>query len=342
MKNLYLLAILLTYTISNAQIVDIPDANFKNALVNTNCVDITGDFNGDVDADTNNDGEIQLSEAEAVITLIIENENISSLEGLQSFINIEDLLLDNDQLTDLDVTQLPNLNYLLCKRNQLTSLDVTQNPNLEYLFFDFNQVTGIDLTQNSNLRVLTSWDNQLISLNLTQNPDLFTLDCRDNQIDNLNLSQNPNLVFMLGSNNQLNALDVSNGSNSIMQIMWAHDNPNLTCIKVDNENATYPVCDIINYEGWCKDASAQYSEFCELGIEDYNKIAFTIFPNPAQNILNIESDWTLENVKIYSMQGVLLKEFFSTSLDISQLSAGMYFIQLSSEGKRVTKKFIKE
>ncbi|MEY3242008.1 MAG: hypothetical protein RIR11_3447, partial [Bacteroidota bacterium] len=41
-----------------AQIVNIPDANFKNALVNTNCVDTDGDGFGDTDADINDDGEI--------------------------------------------------------------------------------------------------------------------------------------------------------------------------------------------------------------------------------------------------------------------------------------------
>ena len=50
MKNTLLLLLLFT-GIVKGQIVNIPDANFKNVLVNTNCVDIDADFVGDVDAD---------------------------------------------------------------------------------------------------------------------------------------------------------------------------------------------------------------------------------------------------------------------------------------------------
>ena len=53
MKNLYILLIaLFAFTISQAQIVNIPDANFKNALLNHIPV-----------IDLNGDSEIQISEA---------------------------------------------------------------------------------------------------------------------------------------------------------------------------------------------------------------------------------------------------------------------------------------
>ena len=48
--------------VANAQIIDFPDANFKNALVNSKCVDTNGDNIGDADADLNDDGEIDARE----------------------------------------------------------------------------------------------------------------------------------------------------------------------------------------------------------------------------------------------------------------------------------------
>jgi len=56
-KLLSLCLLLFSLSIS-AQIVNIPDANFKDALVNTICVDIDGNLGPDIDADLNNDGEI--------------------------------------------------------------------------------------------------------------------------------------------------------------------------------------------------------------------------------------------------------------------------------------------
>jgi hypothetical protein len=43
MKYIHVFTFFLFGVITQAQIVDIPDANFKNALVNTNCVDTIGD-----------------------------------------------------------------------------------------------------------------------------------------------------------------------------------------------------------------------------------------------------------------------------------------------------------
>jgi hypothetical protein len=68
MKHFYILCLLVIGFSADAQIINIPDANFKNALVNTLCVGDweTGDGGPTSDVDVNNDGEIQVSEAAAV------------------------------------------------------------------------------------------------------------------------------------------------------------------------------------------------------------------------------------------------------------------------------------
>jgi hypothetical protein len=83
MKNLFLVCLFLFTLVAKAQTVDIPDANFKNALVNTPCVDTNNDGFGDADADTNNDGEIQFTEAEAILRLHTNDQNIVSMQGIQ-------------------------------------------------------------------------------------------------------------------------------------------------------------------------------------------------------------------------------------------------------------------
>ncbi|MBK5212795.1 MAG: T9SS type A sorting domain-containing protein [Flavobacteriaceae bacterium] len=124
-----------------------------------------------------------------------------------------------------------------------------------------------------------------------------------------------------------------------MFTMFAFNNPELSCIMVDDENAIYPEC--FQFDGWCKDSTASYSEFCELGTEDFTITDFQLYPNPTENILNIQSKENIENVKIYSTQGILVKEDSSKTVDVSQLSAGMYFVKIYVEGKGFTKKFIK-
>ena len=134
------------------QIIDFPDANFKNALVNINCVDTNGDEEEDSDADINDDGEIDVSEALQVKSLTVSNQEILSLEGIANFINIEKLICYSNELTSLDVTSLINLETLSCSSNDLTSLDVKGLTNLQALYCGFNELTSLDVTGLSNLK----------------------------------------------------------------------------------------------------------------------------------------------------------------------------------------------
>ncbi|HEX9826483.1 MAG TPA: T9SS type A sorting domain-containing protein [Flavobacteriaceae bacterium] len=123
MKHLYtFLLYFITVFAVEAQIINIPDANFKNALVNTFCVDTNGDYTLDDDVDTNNDGEIQVAEAEAVTSLDISSKNISNLDGIENFINLFELDCSNNLLESLDLRSIP-ISILGCSSNPyLTSI----------------------------------------------------------------------------------------------------------------------------------------------------------------------------------------------------------------------------
>ena len=63
---------------------------------------------------------------------------------------------------------------------------------------------------------------------------LESLDCSNNQLTNLNVSQNLTLTILNCSSNQLTSLDVRNGNNMNMAFFNTTNNPNLTCINVDD------------------------------------------------------------------------------------------------------------
>ena len=90
--------------------VNIPDANFKAALL----------ANGAIN--TNNDGEIQCSEAAAFGgTIWVANSRIADLTGIEAFVNITQLYCQGNQLTSLNVSSNTALTYLSCGANQFTS-----------------------------------------------------------------------------------------------------------------------------------------------------------------------------------------------------------------------------
>jgi len=84
----------------------------------------------------------------------------------------------------------------------------------------------------------------------------------------------------------------------------------------------------------------------QVGIEE-NTYQFSIYPNPTQEILNINSNSTKEfNVLIYDVTGRIIFESKlpeNEIFDVSSLSKGVYFIAFSKDGSLVSQlKFIKE
>jgi hypothetical protein len=239
-KILIVLSLFITGIISG-QIVTIPDANFKAALLPI--------------ADTNNDGEIQVSEAEALQIMDVQSQNIASMEGIQSFVNLTTLYCFSNDLTELDLTQNVSLIDLWIGQNDLTEIDLSQNVNLVnfdcgvslisnfdfthnlnlvsiYIYFN-NVVTSLDvslnqaleelnysngvltnlITQNPNLRSLVCTSNQLETIDISQNPNLEYLDLSDNSLTELDVTQNPNLEELFIPFNSLNAIDISQNPN---------------------------------------------------------------------------------------------------------------------------------
>jgi hypothetical protein len=72
-----------------------------------------------------------------------------------------------------------------------------------------------------------------------------------------------------------------------------------------------------------------------------------LYPNPAKEILNIEIlEGSYDEIIVFSaLGGIVYKAETGVdriSIDVSQLSAGMYFIRFVSNGLAVTKRFVKE
>ena len=69
-----------------------------------------------------------------------------------------------------------------------------------------------------------------------------------------------------------------------------------------------------------------------------------IYPNPAKDILNITTidNSEIVSAKIYDLQGKLVLETTTTSIDTNNLTSGLYFVNIVTEKGQSTKKFIKE
>jgi Leucine-rich repeat (LRR) protein len=274
MKKTLLLVLLITFFGYDlyAQNVNIPDANFKNYLINHASIN------------TNGDNEIQVSEANAYSgSIYVPTLGIANLTGIEAFLKIHYLNVDDNQLTSLDVSNNLRLTFLVCNRNQLTNLDVSNNLMLETLGCGANQLTNLDVSNNSNLTSLGCGANQLISLTGLNNSNLQALSCESNLLTNLDLSNSTDLYYLACESNQFTSLDLStnvnlervfarfcnqltylniaNGNNQNMINFWISYNPNLFCVDVDD-----PIYSAANWTN--KDPQTNYGTNCSTPVCD--------------------------------------------------------------------------
>ncbi|KAB1156911.1 T9SS type A sorting domain-containing protein [Flavobacterium luteum] len=78
-----------------------------------------------------------------------------------------------------------------------------------------------------------------------------------------------------------------------------------------------------------------------LSTENFANKDIKYYPNPMQNILHIDIEKEFSG-KIMDLTGKTLMNVTSKDIDVSSLSAGIYLLDIVSDGKRFTKKIIKE
>jgi hypothetical protein len=274
-------------------------------------------------------------------------------------VSIEILEVGGNNLSTIYLTENVNLKRLILSSNQFNTIDVSQNILLEVLFIGSSLLSSIDLSNNVNLLYLNAGDGNISSLDLSNNNLITRLDLRNSFLTNLDVSNLTNLKTFICDRNQITALDFSNnpilegvfvgdnnltslnlknGNNENIVSFSAGDNDNLFCIDVDNPSAA-------PYPGWSVENQVIFSEDCSLGVDDVVTSQIAIFPNPVTDILYITSGGiTIQKIKVYSMSGqtLLASEHTTHSIDVSILSDGIYFLEVSTwQGKKVNK-FIKE
>ena len=125
--------------------------------------------------DKDKDGALNQTERNAVKEIEISNSGCISLQGLKYFSKLTDLFCSDNNLTELDVSENPELGRLICYNNSLTSLNLNKNTKLRSLNCNNNKLTVLDLRENKSLSWLRCKNNCLTSLDLRNNPQIGDL-----------------------------------------------------------------------------------------------------------------------------------------------------------------------
>ena len=150
--------------------------------------------------------------------LDISEQELTSLSGIECFVNLTSLNCSGNPLDEFDVSDLTNLQVLNCSscfgqtvsRNYSDgTLDVSALINLLELDCSSNNLTVLIVSENEQLVILDCSDNNLTELDLSNNTELEELYCSSNGLTALDLSNNTELLVVVCYDNQLTTLDVS-------------------------------------------------------------------------------------------------------------------------------------
>jgi len=90
----------------------------------------------------------------------------------------------------------------------------------------------------------------------------------------------------------------------------------------------------------CSRFTATYIKPSEIGIKENDLLTNSVklYPNPVSNILHIETNLAeIPEVKIYSIQGVLLMHVKGNQIDVSSLPNGIYIAEVNGISRKVVK-----
>lgn len=248
-KTLFTLGLSLSLCfISGAQNINIPDANFKSALLNISQLNII------------DDGEISNFEASSYNGVInVSNLGISDLTGISAFTGNITLNCAGNQLTTLDLSSNTNMSgHLHVEGNVLTSIVMPNSINVTQFTYSSNNITSLDLSNTPGITTMWGLNNPLTSINLSNSSAMEGMNIDGNNLTSIDLTNLTNLQWISTSSSALTSLDISsctvlnnlycqystnlaelnmaNGNNMSFPPNWfdARNCPNLTCIEVDN------------------------------------------------------------------------------------------------------------
>lgn len=201
-----------------------------------------------------------------------------------------------------------------------------------------NTYTFTNVTSNHSFQAIyepTRYTiNATCDANGTVTPPTSSVACGDNIL--LTITPNSGYEIARVTDNTIDVTgSVSNGTYSITNITDNH-----------SVYVTFTPTQGGGGQGGEGGEGGQGGEGGNVAITDYAPSCITIFPNPASSQINLQSANIINLVEIYDLAGkrIVSMEANSTQVvvNVENLTAGLYFVKATAEGKTLTTKFVKK
>jgi hypothetical protein len=319
MKKFYFLLIILHFNCLNAQIINIPDKALKEILLKANTdYYIALDINGkQMKVDTNNNLEIEVSEAQNVYQLVINkspnNDVVRDFTGIEFFVNLKSLSCWGYYNSNLDLTALKNLEILSFPESyQIKILNISGLTKLKRLdIYGCTNLVNLDFSGVPNLEYLNCGGLAVETIDLSPLKALSELQCIANNFKTLDLSGLVNLKKLDLNNGQLNSI-LLNGLS-----------------KLESLNCSYNALTSLNLTGLSslENLNFQSNKLTTIDLSELRKL----------KVLNLNSNF-LTNINVLGctdLENLNCNNNPLTSLDVSNLSK---LTTLNCSGKSIISK----
>lgn len=322
----------LSIKIHAQEITLIPDSIFEQVLIEKG-IDSDGEVNGQIltsDAEGVTKLEINMYDTWDQYPSVPEEFFIQDFTGLESFVNIDTLVIQYTYASQIPLNTLTELRHLDVLRNNLDFIDVSANTQLRsilvrdteyHLFYDNALVTELDLSQNPYIEHIV-----FVNYSYPHSPKFINLN---------NGNNNPNMYMFIGM--AMEGLD--------------YETRPRTCILVDNpedaEAGDYPYSEWNIVIGLTNVSFADDMGTCFLSVPKEEKLGISVYPNPVSEMINFENLKGEVEFILYDLTGKKLvsKTLHSgnSPVDVNFLSEGLYVYKITdSAGSIQSGKLVKE
>ena len=134
----------------------VPDDNFEQTLIDLGYDDTLDDY-------------VNTENIKTIENLDVSEKNITDLTGVEDFLDLKDLNLNENNISSLDLSNNINLFRLNADNNEITSLDIKSSSSLNYLSIINSKLQSLDISNNILLEELILSDNSLTTIDVSKN-----------------------------------------------------------------------------------------------------------------------------------------------------------------------------
>jgi Leucine-rich repeat (LRR) protein len=274
---------------------------------------------------------------------------------------------DNINFNNLDVSNNINLTFLDCSATSIINLDLSNNSLITLFNCHTTSLTSLNLANGNNTIITTILLQNNPSLSCIEVDDVsysasnwtninnaisFSLDC-GYIVSSITVQgqAGASTITTLAASLQMEAFVLPTYANDATYT-WSVTNGTGSA-SIDASGLLAAITDgtvtvtatAIDASGITGSTVITISNQSSVGINEKTNISsLSIYPNPVNSQLTIDFEAEIVSITILNVMGKTVKTFVSSSntIDVSDLTKGIYFLQIETDKALVSTKFIKE